>query len=151
LFVGERAALGFLDGDGDRIGFAFVTQISQDGEVFAGPGGECGQDLGVRAQGGGVVLASGTDVGGPQRPAVGCGDDLDVPAVVGVFARPPQIHSRDGVQGAAAVGFDQRAIDADMAVDHPGFVGDRRFWKGWTAVRHEVVYSSGRPYERRSE
>ena len=37
------------------------------------------------AQGGGVVLASGADVGGPQRPAVGCGDDLHVPAVVGVM------------------------------------------------------------------
>src|SRR3712207_6945562 len=50
------------------------------------------QRLGMGAQRGGVVLAAGPYVRGPDRPAVGGGDDLHVAAVGGVLARPPQVH-----------------------------------------------------------
>jgi hypothetical protein len=52
--------------------------------MVLGPRGEQGQDLGVFAQRGGVVFAAGAYFGGPQWSAVGGGDDLDVPAMVGV-------------------------------------------------------------------
>ena len=56
------------------------------------PGADLGEQVGVGAGGGGVVLAARAHVGGPQRPAVRGGDDLDVAAVMVVLARPPQIH-----------------------------------------------------------
>ncbi len=92
---GEPAAFGFLERHGDRVGLALVAQITQSAQVI-GSVGESGQDLGVDAYRGGVVLPARPNVGSPDRPAVGDGDHLDVAAVVIVLARPPQIHSRGG-------------------------------------------------------
>jgi hypothetical protein len=39
LIVGEFAAFGLLEGDGDGVGFTFVAEIAQDGSVLAGPCG----------------------------------------------------------------------------------------------------------------
>jgi hypothetical protein len=50
----------------------------------------------VGAGAGGVVLPAGPDRGGPQGPAVRTGHDLDVPAVMVVLARPPQVHPQGG-------------------------------------------------------
>lgn len=56
LIVGQVTTLGFLDCDGDRAGLAFIPQITQNGPLVAGPGDQRGKDLGVCAQGCGVVL-----------------------------------------------------------------------------------------------
>jgi hypothetical protein len=64
----------------DGVGFAFVAQVGQGGQVRRGQG-DHRQDA-VVAQAGGVMLTAWPYVGGPQRPAVGGGDDLDVAAVV---------------------------------------------------------------------
>ncbi len=76
LVRGQPALGGVLDRGGQRVAFAFVTQVGQRGVLGVGPLGQGRQCLGVGTQGGGVVLAAGPDVGGPDRPAVGRGDDL---------------------------------------------------------------------------
>jgi hypothetical protein len=48
LGVGEPTALGFLERDGDGVGFAFVAQIAQDPQIVEGVG-ESGQNLVVGA------------------------------------------------------------------------------------------------------
>jgi hypothetical protein len=48
------------------------------------------------AHGGGVVLPAGLHAGGPDRPAVRRVVDLDVAAVLVVFARPLQIDALGG-------------------------------------------------------
>jgi hypothetical protein len=116
LFVGELAALWFLECHGDRVGFAFVAEVAERGSVLSDPGHQRGKDLQVFAERGGVAFAAGTHLGSPQGPAVGSGDDLNIPAVVGVLARPPQVHSLRRAWRAAAVGLDERAVDADMCV-----------------------------------
>ena len=92
LIGGQPAAGGLLDRRGQRRPFALVAQVGQHGVGLVGPLGQQRQRLGVGAQRGGVVLAAGAHVRGPDRPAVGGGDDLDVAAVGGMLARPPQIH-----------------------------------------------------------
>jgi hypothetical protein len=81
-----------LDRADQPVVLAFVAQIGQRGVVGVGVGVQRGQQLGMGAGAGGVVLAAGPHVGGPQRPPVGRGDHLDVAAVVMVLARPPQGH-----------------------------------------------------------
>jgi hypothetical protein len=75
------------------VGLAFVAEVAEAAQVTGG-GGESGQDFGVGAHRDGVVLAAGSYLGGPDRPAVWGGDDLDVAAVVGLFCRPPQVDAR---------------------------------------------------------
>src|SRR5262249_19165898 len=86
------------------------------GAQVIGGGGQGGQDLGGGAQGSGVVLAAGPHIGGPDRPAVRHRDDLYVAAVVGVLARPPEVHAGSWTGRGAPVGLDQRAVDVDVAV-----------------------------------
>ncbi|GAA1656868.1 hypothetical protein GCM10009679_72740 [Saccharothrix algeriensis] len=85
LVVGELPAGGFLDRHDEHV-LAFVAQVGQGGQVIAGLLAERGQHLFVFAQAGGVVFAAGTYLGGPDRPPVGGGRDLDVAAMVVVFA-----------------------------------------------------------------
>jgi hypothetical protein len=89
--VGEVSAFGLLDGNGDRVGLALIAEIAKNAPLIAGPFGKGGQHFRVGAQRGGVVFTAGPDLRCPQRPAVGRGEDLDVAAMVVVFARPPQI------------------------------------------------------------
>jgi hypothetical protein len=84
----EPAVLECLERPGDGVGFALVAQIAEGAEVTAGRG-KSGQDLGVGAHRGGVVLTAGSYLRSPDRPAVRRGDDLDVAAVVGVLASTP--------------------------------------------------------------
>jgi hypothetical protein len=66
LHAGECAVLGLLERHGDSISLAFVAEVAEGAQTF-GDGGEGGQDLGVGAYGGGVVL--------PATPGVGPGVD----------------------------------------------------------------------------
>jgi hypothetical protein len=75
---------------------------------------ECGEDLGVGPCGGGVVFPAGAYVGGPDRPSVGHGDDVDVSAVIVVFSTTT-VDADGRAFGGAPVGLDDRAVDADMA------------------------------------
>jgi hypothetical protein len=68
------------------IGAGEQVMLAGTSETACDPGCQCGKDLQMFAQGGGVVLAAWAHVGCPQWPAVGSGDDLYVPAVVGVLA-----------------------------------------------------------------
>jgi hypothetical protein len=52
------------------------------------------------------------------------GDDLHISAVVGMFARLPQVHAWRRARGGGPVGFDQGAVDAHVAV--PGGHGGRQ-------------------------
>jgi hypothetical protein len=66
----------------------------------------------VRAQ---VVscFAAGPDRRDPERPAVGCGNDLDVAAVVLVLARPPQV-GFVRARGGDAIGTDDGAVEVEV-------------------------------------
>ena len=108
--------VGLLDRDTQDLGLAFVAQVGQAEPTVVDPGADLGEQVGVGAGGGGVMLAARTHVGGPQRPAVRGGDDLDVPAVMVMLARPPQIHPRGRAGGVVAVGVDQGAVHDDVGV-----------------------------------
>src|SRR3954453_18825962 len=70
---------------------ALVAQVAENGVGLVGPFGQGRQHLGVRAQAGGVVFPARPPRRGPDRPAVRSGHDLDVAAMTGVLARPPQV------------------------------------------------------------
>jgi hypothetical protein len=71
------------------------------------PGGERVEERQDMTPGcGQVVDAAGLDRGDPLRPAGRAGQDLQVPAVVGVLAGPPQVHP-----GRRAVRVDLRRLD----------------------------------------
>ena len=110
---------GLLVGDRERPGRAtqpFVTEVEQDLVQVGGPFLEDRQRAGG-LQRGRVVLAAGAYVGGPQRPAVvGGGQDLDVAAVVGDLAGPPQVDALGRAGDAQPVGLDDRAVDDQVAV-----------------------------------
>ena len=89
LDVVEFTVFGFLERHGDGFGLAFVAEVAQRPE-FVADVVQHREDLFVGAQSGGVVLASGAYVGGPDRPPVGNGDDLDVAAPAG--SRAPLRH-----------------------------------------------------------
>jgi hypothetical protein len=123
LVVGQRRVGGLLDWRGQRRPLTLVAEIGQGDVLGVGPLGQQRQRLGMGAQRGGVVLATRPHRRGPDRPAVGRGDDLDVAAVSGVLARPPQVDLAARSVGpggragnVAAVGPDQRAVHGDVRV-----------------------------------
>src|SRR3954462_3916668 len=123
LIGGQRPAGELLDRGGQRGLLALVAQIAEGGVVVVGPLDQCRQQLGVGAQRGGVVFPAGPHARGPDRPAVGGGQHLDVAAVGGVLARPPQVHPQLGPAAAAGrarrgtpVGADQGAVELHMRV-----------------------------------
>src|SRR5512143_1745877 len=116
LVHGQRAALGFLERDLEDVGFAFVAQVGQAHLPVTDPQGDQVDQVGVGAGGRQVVFAAGAYVGGPQRPAVGGGDDLDVPAVVLVLAAPPQVDAGGGAGSVDPVGLDEGAVHDDVGV-----------------------------------
>jgi hypothetical protein len=118
LVRGQLATGGFLDRDAEDLGLAFVAQIGQPVLPVVDPGGDLGEQVGVGAGGGGVVLAARAYRRGSQRPAVGGGDDLDVPTVMAVLPAPPQIHPAGRAGGGVPVGGDQGAVH-----DHVGVAG----------------------------
>ncbi len=122
LADGEPADGGLLDRDADRGGFAFVAQVGQGGQVRRGQG-ERWQDVMV-TDAGGVVLTALSHLGGPQWPAVGGGDDLDIAARVVMFSGPPQVHPGGGAGRGHPVGFDRGAVEVDVAV--PGGIGGQQ-------------------------
>src|SRR5918998_2974567 len=71
LVGGQPAAGAVLDRRGQCRSLAFVPEVGQRRVVLIGPLGQQRQRLGVAAQGGGVVLATGPYSRGPYRPAVG--------------------------------------------------------------------------------
>jgi hypothetical protein len=57
LLVDRQLAVGgFLDRDGQQVGLAFVAQVAQPELAVVAPVGELGEQVGVGAGGGGVVL-----------------------------------------------------------------------------------------------
>jgi hypothetical protein len=78
---GQFAAHGFLDRVAKAVASVLVAEVGRGGGESV-----LGGDQAVGASAGDVVLAAGTDWGNPDRPAVGGGGDLDVPAVVLVLA-----------------------------------------------------------------
>src|SRR4051812_48168629 len=91
---GECGVFRLLERHGDRVGFTFVTEVAEATQIgcrFY----EGGQDLAVGTDRGGVVLAAGSHLRGPDRPAVRHRDNLDVAAVVGVL--PDHHRSTPGV------------------------------------------------------
>ena len=103
----------FLDRDSDGVGGAFVAEVGQAGQVLRGGFGDRGQDVVVA---GGAVLASGSYLGGPQWPAVGCEDDMDVAAVLGDACPTTTGPLRVSGRAWRPVGVDQRAVEGDVAV-----------------------------------
>ena len=94
----------------EGLGFAFVGQVSQAHLPITDAQGDQFEQLGVGLGGGQVVFPPGAHVGGPQRPAVGGGDDLDVSAVMLVLAAPPQVHAGGGAGSVDPVGLDEGAV-----------------------------------------
>lgn len=81
------------------------------------------------------MLAAGPDRRDPERPAVGCGNDLDVAAVVLVLARPPQVGPvRAG--GGDAIGTDDGAVEVEVCKADRGcalqYGGQVRGWSAST-------------------
>jgi hypothetical protein len=109
LVLGKFPAGGFLGREAEEVGFTLVAEVGQGQATVLDPVGDALQENGVGAGSGGVVLASGPHIGGPQRPSVRGRKYLDVPAVVFVLPTPPEIDSGRGTGPAGAVGWDQRA------------------------------------------
>jgi hypothetical protein len=65
---GRAGVAGLREGNGDRVGRALVTRVTEGAQLIGGLA-QRGQDRGVGTHGGGVVLAAGPHVGGPERPA----------------------------------------------------------------------------------
>ena len=84
LDAAESLVFGLLERDDDGVGFAFVAEVGQGTQVGS-DGGEGVEQTGVGPQAGGVVFPAGPHPGGPQRPAVRGGQDLDIAAVVRVL------------------------------------------------------------------
>lgn len=81
LKTGQLAAGELLVSHGDGAGLA-VAQVTEHPPVPVALRPQQRQHLSMFAQRGGVMLASGPDRRGPQRPSVRVGDDLDVPTVL---------------------------------------------------------------------
>jgi hypothetical protein len=79
LVDGQLPALGLLERDLEDLGLALVAEVGQAQLAVADLQGDQGEDVGVGSGGGQVVLATGAYVESPQWPAVGGGDDVDVP------------------------------------------------------------------------
>ena len=90
--MGVVGVWSFLIGQVIRSASPSVAQIGQHRVLRVGPGAERGEQAGMGAGTGDVVLAARAHGGGPQRPAVRRGHHLHVPAVVMMLARPQQIH-----------------------------------------------------------
>lgn len=95
---------------------ALVAEIGQRSVLVVGPLVDRVEQVVVGAGAGGVVLTARPDRRGPRWPPVGCGDDLDVPAVMVVLSLPPLIHPRGGAGSLGPVGADQRVVEVDVGV-----------------------------------
>jgi hypothetical protein len=104
--------LGFLTGWAEAGPGVLVAEVGQGGDVGGVGEPVQGGDQAVGTGAGGVVLAAGPDRRDPERSAVGCGNDLDVAAVVLALARPPQVGLvRAG--GGGAIGTDDGAVEVE--------------------------------------
>src|SRR3712207_3848944 len=81
--VGQWRVGVLLDRRGQRCALAFIVRIGEDGVGLVGALGQQRQHLGMGAQRG-AVLAAGPYARGPDRSAVGRGDELHVAAMGGV-------------------------------------------------------------------
>lgn len=90
-----------------------VAEVGRGGDVEGVGKPVQGGDQAVGTGAGGVVLAAGPDRRDPERPAVGCGNDLDVAAVVRVLARPPQVGLVRAGDGNA-IGTDDGAVEVEV-------------------------------------
>lgn len=93
-----------------------VSGVGQGRDLILGiEGRQCAEQSFGLASAGGVVLAARPDAGYPDRESVGVGEHLDVPAVVFVLARPPQV-CIVRPDSCDMVGVDQGAVQVEVTV-----------------------------------
>ncbi len=96
LGLDQYAARGLLDRVAKAVAGVLVAEVDRGRDAQLGGEGVQGVDQAVMAGTGGVVLAPRTDRRDPERPAVGGGDDLHVPAMMPVLPGPSQVCARGG-------------------------------------------------------
>src|SRR5690606_2537648 len=123
---GQLAAGGLLGRDDELVVEGLVAEVGQHVASGRVPGLDRLKQTVGGAGTGAVVLAAGSDRRDPDRPAVRCGQHLDVAAVGLVLAGPPQVDPAGGARDGAAVGADHGAVEVDVGVAGHRGGGQRR-------------------------